>query len=177
MTAIDAVKASGVTAKDAARAFGLVIERNGRGKCPWHGGGNEKHGALAFRNGNCHCFACGNGGDAIALAGQMLHLEAKEAAEALCGALGIAFDGKADGQWKQKKREIERERAKADAEKRKRIEEHTRLCRTVLEIGKKLEGWTPEMMEQKPDVFWEMVGKKAMVEERIEVLEAEMRST
>ena len=176
MTAIDAIKAANVSALDAARALGLVIERNGRGKCPWHGGGNEKRGALSFKNGRCHCFACGAGGDAIELTGKLLDLEAKEAAEALCGALGIAFDGRTDGDWKEKRREAEREKQKSEAERRERVDAYGHLCEDARAAGKTLDGWTPEGMEENPDAFWALVKRKAMAEERLEVLEMEIRS-
>lgn len=170
MTAIDAINAANVSALDAAKALGLTIERNGRGKCPWHAGGNERRGALSFKNGKCHCFACGNGGDAIALAGQILGLDAKEAAEALCSTLGIAYTGNHGNDWQAKKREVMRERERAEAQKRSAIDEHTRLCAVVRECDAALAEWTPERMEREPDAFWEILNRKAAAEKKLEVI-------
>ena len=68
-----------VTAEDVARLYGLRFGRNGRAVCPWH---DDHHPDLRFyENGTCFCFACHAGGDAVALAAQILGLTPKEAAE------------------------------------------------------------------------------------------------
>lgn len=69
-----------VTARDAARLYGLRFDRGGRGFCPWHDDG--RHAALKFYdNGGCYCFSCHAYGDATAITAQILGLSAREAAE------------------------------------------------------------------------------------------------
>ena len=71
-----------VTARDAARLYGLRFDRGGRGFCPWHDDG--RHAALQFfDDGRCYCHACHQYGDAVAITAQMLELSPKEAAERL----------------------------------------------------------------------------------------------
>ena len=70
----------GVTALEAARAYGMEFGRNGRALCPWH---DDTHPDLAFYDGRCYCHACHEGGDAIALTAQLFGLEPLEAARKL----------------------------------------------------------------------------------------------
>ena len=80
MTVFELVRQE-VTAEDVARLYGLKFGRNGRAVCPWH---DDHHPDLRFyENGTCFCFACHAGGDAVALAAQILGLTPKEAAERL----------------------------------------------------------------------------------------------
>ena len=70
-----------VTAEDVARLYDLKFGRNGRAICPWH---SDHHPDLAFYpDGTAYCHACHRGGDAVALAAQILGLTPKEAAERL----------------------------------------------------------------------------------------------
>ena len=80
---------SEVTAKEAARHYGLRFDRYGnRAFCPWHDDG--KHPALAFYDdGGCYCFVCNRGGDAIALTAQLLGLGQYEAAKRLADDFNI----------------------------------------------------------------------------------------
>lgn len=175
MTAIDAVRAANVEALEVARRLGLHIERNGRGRCPWHSGGNEKHGALSFKGGRCHCFACGAGGDVIELAGQMLGLEAKAAAEAVCETMGIDYDGQRDEEARKRMKQAQAERSAA-AKRREELEKrHTALCGKVRKLDGKLERWAAEDMEQRPEAFWGMVRERAEAFEALEVVEIELR--
>lgn len=174
MTAIDAVRTANVEALEVARRLGLHIERNGRGRCPWHGGGNEKHGALSFKGGRCHCFACGAGGDAIELAGQMLGLEAREAAEAICEAMGIAYDGQRDEAARERMRQVQAERAAALRRREAAQRRHTELCGKVRELDGKLDRWTAESMEEQPEAFWGLLKEWADAFEALEVVELEI---
>ena len=72
--------ADSVTAKDAAEIYGLKFGRNGRACCPWH---NDTHPDLTFSGSHCHCFACGIGGDAVALTAQLFNLSMWDAAAKL----------------------------------------------------------------------------------------------
>ncbi len=69
--------AARVTALDAAERYGLHIYRNGRALCPWH---DDHKPDLSFHDGRCHCFACGRGGDAVALTARLHGTSNAEAA-------------------------------------------------------------------------------------------------
>jgi len=82
MASIFEIVKSQVTAKQAAKFYGLPFDRTGnRAFCPWHDDG--KHAALAFYDDGCYCFACGCGGDSIALTARILGLKQYEAAKQL----------------------------------------------------------------------------------------------
>ncbi len=71
-----------VTAKQAAQFYGLPFDRTGnRAYCPWHDDG--QHAALAFYSDGAYCFACGCGGDCVAVTAQILGLTQYEAAKQL----------------------------------------------------------------------------------------------
>ena len=170
MTALDAVKESGITALDVARAFGLRIEQSGRAKCPWHSGGNERHPALSFKGKSCRCFACGEGGDAITLAGQLLGCEAKPAAEAICRELGIAFDGVPDAEAEERRARTKQQREEKAHAREEQTQRHTILCKIIRDASAALEAWTPEHMELQPEAFWRLVEARAMAEQEIELM-------
>ena len=73
---------NGVSALEAAQAYGLAFGRNNRARCPWH---DDKHPDLAFYDGGkrCYCHACHAGGDSIALTAQLFGLSPLEAARKL----------------------------------------------------------------------------------------------
>ena len=82
MGSIFEIVKSQVSAREAAKVYGLPFDRTGnRAFCPWHDDG--KHAALAFYNDGCYCFACNRGGDSIALTAQILGLTQYEAAKQL----------------------------------------------------------------------------------------------
>ena len=66
-----------VTARQAAERYNLEIGRNGRAKCPWH---DDHRPDLSFHGAKCHCFACGEGGDAVDLTAQLFNLSLIDAA-------------------------------------------------------------------------------------------------
>lgn len=79
MSAFSAI-ASAVSARDAARFYGMQFSRSGRARCVWH---DDHTPDLAFYGNTCHCFACGNGGDATALTAQLFGLSMLDAAKKL----------------------------------------------------------------------------------------------
>lgn len=80
-TLFESIK-TGVTAEEAARAYGLEFGRNRRARCPWH---EDTHPDLAFyeQGTRCYCHACHQGGDVIALTAQLFSLTPLEAARKL----------------------------------------------------------------------------------------------
>jgi len=71
-----------VTAEDAARLYGMQVNRHGNALCPWH---EDRHPSLKFyrNSGRCYCFACHNGGSAIDLTARLLGITPIEAAQRL----------------------------------------------------------------------------------------------
>ena len=80
----------GVSARDAAEAYGLEINQHGRARCPWH---DDKRPSLSFKGNWCRCFACNNGGSAIDLTAQLYGITPLEAANKLNEDFHIGADG------------------------------------------------------------------------------------
>ena len=80
-----------VTARQAAEAYGLAVDRHGKALCPWH---DDRRPSLSFdpRTGRCKCFACGAGGSAIDLAACLLGCSPLGAAQRLNADFGIGAD-------------------------------------------------------------------------------------
>lgn len=53
-----------VTAQDAARHYGLTIDRRGWALCPFH---PDRHPSMSFKGGRFRCWVCGASGDAVDL--------------------------------------------------------------------------------------------------------------
>ncbi|WP_368264452.1 CHC2 zinc finger domain-containing protein, partial [Intestinimonas butyriciproducens] len=51
-----------MSAKDAARYYGLTFDRKGWAVCPFH---QDKHPSMSFRGGRFRCWACNASGDSI----------------------------------------------------------------------------------------------------------------
>ena len=99
---------AGVTAREAAEMYGLEFNRR-RARCPWNAA--ETRFNLSFeRNGRCHCFACGAGGDAIDLTAQLFGLPPLDAAKKLNAdfRLGVDEAGKPSPEMIARQRERER---------------------------------------------------------------------
>jgi hypothetical protein len=69
-----------VSAQEAARAYGVRLDRRGWGLCPFHG---DKHPSMSFKNGRWRCWVCNLSGDSIDLTGRLLGLEPLEAVRRL----------------------------------------------------------------------------------------------
>lgn len=80
-----------VPAIEAARRYGLVIDRHGRACCCFHDDANP---SLSFKNRRFRCWSCGAHGDSIDLTARLLGLDAKGALRRLSAdfALGLPLD-------------------------------------------------------------------------------------
>ena len=78
-----------VTAWQAASFYGLKPDRSGMCRCPFH---NDHTPSLKLYDDHFYCFGCGTSGDVIDLAGKLLSLSPKEAADRLCRDFGIHPD-------------------------------------------------------------------------------------
>jgi len=126
-----------VSARDAAIAYGLTFGHGGRAVCPWH---KDHHPDLNFYpNGTCYCFACHNGGDAVALVAQIYGLPMKEAAEKINADFHLGIEPEERiRQYGPSKLQLQREK---EARDRKRWGE---LCDTVRECAAKLKQYPAE---------------------------------
>lgn len=78
-----------VTAREAAEAYGMEINRHNRARCIWH---DDRNPSLSFKDGFCHCFACGSGGSSIDLTAQLFGLSPAEAAQKLTADFRLSAD-------------------------------------------------------------------------------------
>lgn len=69
-----------VSAQDAARYYGVEINRQGKACCPFHA---ERTPSMSFKNGRFKCFGCGASGDSITFTGRLLGLKPLAAVERL----------------------------------------------------------------------------------------------
>lgn len=136
-------------AEDAARFYGLEFGKNKRARCPWH---DDHHPDLRFYpDGSCFCFACGAGGDAVALTAQVLGLSMIDAAKQLAHDFGIAEinDRPDPAMIEKRKQQRQRERDRREAAKRDFNRRWGRLCDIVREADQELRRFTD------PETAWE----------------------
>ena len=99
-----------VSCLDAARHYGLTVNRSGFALCPWH---SDKHPSLKLYDGDrgCWCFSCQHGGDVVELVSGLLGVSRTDAAKHLNRdfRLGLAFGR--DRETEAQRRERERRAA------------------------------------------------------------------
>ena len=76
-----------VAPADAAKRYGLPVQRNGMALCPFH---NDTHPSMKLYDDHFYCFACGAHGDVIDLAAKLLGVNFKEAVHQLAVDFGIS---------------------------------------------------------------------------------------
>lgn len=86
MLQIQSIKTN-VALADAARRYGLTVQRNGMALCPFH---NDTHPSMKLYDDHFYCFACGAHGDVIDLTAKLLGLNFKEAVHQLAVDFGIS---------------------------------------------------------------------------------------
>lgn len=69
-----------VSAQDAARHYGIELDRRGWCKCPFH---NDHHASMSFKGGRFRCWSCNASGDSIDFTARLLGLEPVAAIEKL----------------------------------------------------------------------------------------------
>ena len=88
MTFYETIKAA-ISVKQAAKHYGLKVNRNGMACCPFH---NDRHPSLKLNEDYFFCFGCGAKGDVIDLVARLFNLSSYEAAQKL--ALDFGLDPK-----------------------------------------------------------------------------------
>ena len=86
MSRIETIKAT-VAPADAARQYGMTVQRNGMALCPFH---NDTHPSMKLYDDHFYCFACGAHGDVIDLTARLLGLNFKETVRRLAVDFGIS---------------------------------------------------------------------------------------
>ena len=86
MSRIETIKAT-VAPADAARQYGMTVQRNGMALCPFH---NDTHPSMKLYDDHFYCFACGAHGDVIDLTAKLLGLNFKETVHRLAVDFGIS---------------------------------------------------------------------------------------
>jgi hypothetical protein len=76
-----------VAPADAAKRYGLPVQRNGMALCPFH---NDTHPSMKLYEDHFYCFACGAHGDVIDLTAKLLGLNFKETVHRLAVDFGIS---------------------------------------------------------------------------------------
>ena len=165
MSIFTAVNGS-VTALDAAQAYGLKIGKNRRALCPWHEDHNPD---LAFYGSRCHCYACGNGGDATALTAQIFGLTMVDAAKKLNADFGLHLNMDAPTDHAeisaiQKQRKAEQER---HAEYNR---QWSFMCDVVHQADDRLSHFPDDDATWDNPKFLNALKAKAVAEERLEML-------
>ena len=133
------VKAS-INTQEAARQYGLEINRYGKALCPFH---NDRHPSLYVADDHYYCYGCGEHGDVIDLTARLFDLSLYEAAKKLAYDFGISQD--------KPRQDIRRKKNEAQ-----RLKENERLCFLRLtEDQKRLQVWkklyAPLSPEDTPD--------------------------
>ena len=86
MLQIESIKTN-VAPADAAKMYGLSVQRNGMARCPFH---NDTHPSMKLYDDHFYCFACGAHGDVIDLTAKLLGLNFKETVHRLAVDFGIS---------------------------------------------------------------------------------------
>ena len=144
-----------VTAREAARMYGIEVGRNGMACCPFH---DDKHPSMKV-DARFHCFGCGADGDVIDLTSRLYNLSPKEAAEKLAQDFGLMYDSQAPPP----RRYV---RQKTEAQKFKEDREHS--FRVLSDYYHLLQKWaaaySPKTPEENPHPrFMEAIQKKDYV--------------
>ena len=85
MTIYETIKAA-ISVKQAAKHYGLNVNRNGMACCPFH---NDRHPSLKLNEDYFFCFSCGAKGDVIDLVARLFDLSSYEAAQKLVADFGL----------------------------------------------------------------------------------------
>ena len=85
----DAVRES-VTAKQAAEAFGIHVNRSGMAVCPFH---DDRNPSMKFYGKRFHCFGCQADGDAVDFTARFYGIPIRDAAEKLADMFMIPYNG------------------------------------------------------------------------------------
>ena len=148
----EAVKQS-VTVREAAKMYGIEVNRSGMACCPFH---DDKNPSMKLNEEYFYCFGCGATGDVIDFTARLYNLSPKEAAEKLAQDFGLAYDSQAPP----RRRYV---RQKTEAQKFKEDRDHAfRVLADYYHLLRKWEtDYSPKTPEENPHPrFMEAIQKK-----------------
>lgn len=116
MTVFEVVREN-VTARMAAEALGLQVNRNSMACCPFH---DDRHPSMKLDE-RYYCFGCHASGDAIDFASSYLHLGKLEAAKRLADEFKLEYE-------KPQRRGSQRNDASRDKERRDHLQKKARIA-------------------------------------------------
>ena len=90
MNVFEAIRESGITARQAAEHCGIKINRNGMAVCPFQ---KDKNPSMKIDR-RYYCFGCGEKGDAIDFVAKFYGIGKKDAALQIAADFGISFEDK-----------------------------------------------------------------------------------
>lgn len=88
MNLFETVKAA-VTVRQAAKYYGLKVERGGMAHCPFH---DDRHPSLKLNDSYFYCFGCGATGDVVDFVARLFGISSFEAAQKLASDFNIDPD-------------------------------------------------------------------------------------
>lgn len=139
MSIFETVK-DNVNLREAARLYGIEVNRYGKALCPFH---NDRHPSLYVADDHFYCFACGEHGDVIDLVSRLYQLSPYHAARKLIADFHLDPDKPPTAAALQAKK------IKTDAQK---LREQERLCVFVLsEYCNRLRDWKKIYAPKTPD--------------------------
>ena len=175
----EAVKAA-VSVADAARLYGLDVDRHGKAHCIFH---NDRHPSMWLYPGRYKCFACGETGTVIDLVARLLGLSTADAVRRLNADFGInlPLDRQATAEERaEATRRRERREFVKDAEARFNAWRNAtlRMLTLCLEIADDAEGVPPADLSAEEllalryapplENWWDMLNDERDTPERIE---------
>jgi len=142
-----------VTARQAAEAYGLKVNRSGMCCCPFHGDLNPSM-KLDERY---YCFGCGVTGDAIDLTAKLFGINTKAAAEKVAADFGIVLSNGPPGKDRKGIKPMIRENPEMVLQKKIR-----KVMDTLIRYGRLMETWKKEFAPQREDEEWEPLFTEAL---------------
>lgn len=139
------VKAA-VTARQAAEAYSIHVNRSGMACCPFH---NDKDPSMKLDR-RFHCFGCGADGDVINFTAKLFGLSNKDAAEKLALDFGISYE-----KWKPPDREKRKQMRKQKTQARRYEETERNFYRILTDYYHMLLHWKKERAPHSPDEEWD----------------------
>ena len=139
MSIFETVK-DNVNLREAARLYGIDVNRHGKALCPFH---DDRHPSLYVADDHYYCFSCGEHGDVIDLVSKLFQLSSYEAV------LKLIEDFHLDPDKPPAAAAMQVKRIKTEAQK---FREQERLCLFVLsEYRDRLRDWKKNYAPKTPD--------------------------
>ena len=135
-----------VSAREAAEAYGIRVNRSGMARCPFH---DDRAPSMKLDS-RYHCFGCGADGDVIDLTALLFGLNAREAAEKLADDFGISYK-----KWKPPRREQRQQVRKQKVQAVRFKETERKFCRILTDYYHLMKLWQSERAPKSPDEEWD----------------------